>query len=599
MRRTAVIIAAVVALSACSWDSSLYDAFVDDNGEVLVCSNDKGVLSYIELEEGVKCYQGNAQILESPATKKCYSKWDCCGLNKETAVIVWNAFLHRMCPMQAHNCVTVEHFGDVTGLEDVTDISYCSYTDIVSCSFGYHFKGGKCVADDETSCGGKQCNIMGGWDGGSCELADGELRCIAENCKTGYHKRNGLDDSQNYVACEEDTVKHCGVDREACQKTIGVDIVVCEQGKCLNVRCSNGYHWDSSGEVCEEDDKTHCGSYNHDCTKLTGWNDGKCTHGVCEFVTCQSGYHIETDITTGNNVCVLDSNQACGNSLAVCDSNQQMICIQGECKHLTDCASPSEQCSGLGCVDVTSNIQACGGCQKECVIEHSSGVACQNRTCVATACTAGYHLYNGKCEEDSAANCGQHGFACQIEHATSTKCSNLKCIAEECSAGYRISNDKCVSDTNDCCGPSCTNCMNMKCENGACSDKCVGGYANCNGNKDDGCEIKLSDFGLVLEKGVCKCSAGYTQCGLYNHTSLPLCLVVSKNDYEYISDEYCEDYCNNPNQRGGDGNRYFVAVCNPTQLCRLQQSGRGDYPGAPPNPKPGTGEGNYNVVVCQ
>jgi hypothetical protein len=118
-----------------------------------------------------------------------------------------------------------------------------------------------------------------------------------------------------------------------------------------------------------------------------------------------------------------------------------------------ECAAPWIRCGGE-CVDPRTSAAHCGGCSQACARANAAS-ACVNGSCILGACLAGFGDCDGRpdngCETDvraSAAHCGRCGVMCALPNAVAA------------------------------------------CRGGACGlGSCVGGYADCDGIADTGCEV--------------------------------------------------------------------------------------------------------------
>lgn len=131
----------------------------------------------------------------------------------------------------------------------------------------------------------------------------------------------------------------------------------------------------------------------------------------------------------------------------------------------TACPSGFENCdanSANGCeTNVASDVNNCGDCDYVCPDPPNGTASCQDGNCIVAGCNAGWGNCDGNipngCETDIYTNpnhCGSCGHVCDLPHAI-----------EGCSGG---------------------NCTVTACESG---------YANCDGNTANGCEINLNDGG--------------------------------------------------------------------------------------------------------
>jgi hypothetical protein len=123
----------------------------------------------------------------------------------------------------------------------------------------------------------------------------------------------------------------------------------------------------------------------------------------------------------------------------------------------------------------------------------------------SSSCPNGQSFCSGVCIALSSNpnNCGTCGNVCSFPNATAG-CNNGVCVLATCNAGYADCNnnpaDGCelsvATDVNNCggcgvvCGPfpnATAGCVNEKCVIGACNP----GYANCDGLAVNGCEVNL------------------------------------------------------------------------------------------------------------
>ena len=100
----------------------------------------------------------------------------------------------------------------------------------------------------------------------------------------------------------------------------------------------------------------------------------------------------------------------------------------------------------------------------------------------------------------------------------------------------------------------------MVCENAACTyHTCITGYADCDGNPDNGCETNLERFGLTVNNGKCVCQSNYTACGnTRDGINRPLCLKQGKLYHNYIRRDSIGS-CNN--------NRFDYLTLNGVDYC--------------------------------
>jgi hypothetical protein len=131
----------------------------------------------------------------------------------------------------------------------------------------------------------------------------------------------------------------------------------------------------------------------------------------------------------------------------------------------TACPDGFENCdanSANGCeTNVASDVNNCGGCDYICPDPPNGTAGCQDGNCIVASCDTGWGNCDGNvpngCETNIYTNpnhCGSCGHVCNLPNAM-----------EGCSGG---------------------NCVITACESG---------YANCDGNTANGCEVNLNDGG--------------------------------------------------------------------------------------------------------
>src|SRR5262249_42530159 len=129
-----------------------------------------------------------------------------------------------------------------------------------------------------------------------------------------------------------------------------------------------------------------------------------------------------------------------------------------------------------------------------CVQKGANGASCNgNNQCLSNACCGNV------CVDLSSniSNCGSCGTVCGNAHGT-TSCSGGQC-APVCSGfwgdcdGNRPNGCETATDTTTNCGGCGIPCSRSNaftsCPSGACTlGSCFSGYANCDGNNNNGCE---------------------------------------------------------------------------------------------------------------
>jgi hypothetical protein len=210
---------------------------------------------------------------------------------------------------------------------------------------------------------------------------------------------------------------------------------------------------------------------------MTPNSGAACVGGMCVAGQCKPGYGdcnkdpkdgCETNLHIDPNNCVM-----CG---AACDiPNAYASCADGcystACKFgFDDCnMNPMDGCETA----VRSDPKNCGSCGKSCTMLPNAMAGCANGNCILQSCNQGY------ADCDKMANNG-----CEVLVATD---------ANNCGACGNVCPQGTICKQGGCTCPNC-NIPNAsaKCVNNICVfDKCNPGFADCNNNTADGCEINL------------------------------------------------------------------------------------------------------------
>jgi hypothetical protein len=169
-------------------------------------------------------------------------------------------------------------------------------------------------------------------------------------------------------------------------------------------------------------------------------------------------------------------------------------------------------CNGV-CVDPTSNVNHCGGCNIVC----SDGEVCNAGECGAR-CAEGLAACAGDCVDlaEDEANCGACGTPCRDGET----CTDRVCIAP-CDEGELSCGGRCIGVTDDrynCGGcsvecPAGQLCVDSECacpgELELCDGECVdksSDEANCNG-----CGVLCDELESCVD-GLCECPEGSVRC---------------------------------------------------------------------------------------
>jgi alpha-tubulin suppressor-like RCC1 family protein len=196
-------------------------------------------------------------------------------------------------------------------------------------------------------------------------------------------------------------------------------------------------------------------------------------------------------------------------------ANGEGRCGEGGACELVRCRPGYGDCNGDltdGCeVNLGTDVQHCGMCGAACRAASHATVTCAMGMCGFGRCTDGYADCNGRaedgCEADtrsSPAHCGMCGQACAAPSNATATCDRGAC-GFACAPGFadcdRDASNGCEVDTRTAsghcgaCGNNCSaagnataTCVAGRCEFGACDR----GYGNCDGSLANGCETPLA-----------------------------------------------------------------------------------------------------------
>ena len=392
-----------------------------------------------------------------------------------------------------------------------------------ACAAGYGCAAGSCAlscAAGLAACGAVCAQRLTdpahcGSCGNACSFAHAAGACAAGLCAMGRCEAGYGDcDGNSANGCETRTasdVANCGGCAQACAPA-RARLSVCEGGACAVSTCEAGYgdcDRDASNgcEVNLLTNAAHCGACANACAGV-----GACAAGVCQSSSCAAGTAdcaaatpgCETDVTSDLANC-----GACGNACAL--PNARSRCGAGACA-VEACAAGYGDCDGMaatGCeTDTRASLAHCGACGSVCALPNAA-TECAAGRCAVSACAEGFADCNGVtadgCEVDlraSPSNCGACASACAADNATAA-CASGRCAVGACVEGFadcdaNPSNgceaDVRSSDSNcGACGVVCAlpNAM-AACQGRACALRaCREGFANCDGDASNGCEVDL------------------------------------------------------------------------------------------------------------
>jgi len=340
-------------------------------------------------------------------------------------------------------------------------------------------------------------------------------RCLYA-CATGFADCDG--DASN--GCEVDTrtsLAHCGACARSCAPPNATG--ACVESQCTVAACATGYgDCDSNASNgCETDTRTttsHCGTCGRACPAAAN-TAPSCVTGAC-VATCTAGFgECDGDATNGCEVELAGSTTHCGGCGRSCltANVSAAACAAGMCR-ITTCTTGYADCDGdatNGCeTDTRVSPSHCGTCNNACAIM-GGNATCRAGACAVASCDTGRGDCDGNagngCETDtrtSTTHCGACGTACVLANAT-PGCAMGRCVIASCAAGFadcdgnaangcevdtRTTTSHCGTCGNTCTAPNGTpSCVMSQCAVAACN----AGFADCNGQAGDGCEVNIGN----------------------------------------------------------------------------------------------------------
>ena len=460
-----------------------------------VCQN--GYCTQLPAAAGTPCDDG----LYCTTSAACDGAFNCASGDHVTCAPPENPCTIAACSEAAQGCVeTARPNGIQCGSVDACSGNFCLTGECVSRTLvicpppadSCHGPGicdpdsGTCsnpALDDGTSCSngdlcvsGEQC-LSGVCQGGrykDCPRSSSEVivclsgECVVTSCKAPYSNCGG--DLSN--GCPIDTNSdraNCG----ACGNACGTNEACCS-GQCVDLTSPD--HCGACDALpCEEPPSESC------------WSSAICVSGVCGFAPKQAGTTCE---------------------------NQDLCTFASECDGAGHCVPTIT----LGCQPSRNSLSA----------------SCHNGECVIDACFDGYADCDGDyltgCEtviDHDAENCGACGNVCPGVTGGSAVCLSGLC-GFACDDDRALCGNTChdlTSESGNCgsCGNDCAEYghhygNDVICQNSACSGTCLSGWADCDGNANNGCETNIAMDSL-------NCGACGNACGDAFYCYLGRCVI--------------------------------------------------------------------------
>ncbi|MSP61389.1 MAG: hypothetical protein EXR72_13790 [Myxococcales bacterium] len=414
---------------------------------------------------------------------------------------------------------------------------------VTGCEAGYGDCDKSALNGCEAALANDPANCLG--CGTKCAAPNGVAVCMGgcaiSACVAGFADCNKLVGDGCEVATSLDP-GNCGGCGKACPAPPN-SVGACNGGVCGVGGCLAGFGNCDNNPVngCETpvgSDLANCGACGAKCAAING--TASCLAGICTVASCTAPFtdcnKSAVDGCEANLASDVNNCKVCGAKCTV--ANGLPACASGVCA-VASCSANFADCNKLqadGCeVSLLGDPMSCGGCGKLCPALPNAAPGCTAAMCSLGACNANFgncdNLPANGCEASVAAdvnNCGGCGKKCVPANGTGA-CAAGVCNVATCVAPFgdcnKLGADGCEtnlnSDVNNCktCGNKCpANGGQPTCNNGVCGlIGCNIGFADCNLNPLDGCEVSLSSD--VKNCGGCGkvCSS--------NHIDLPACQI--------------------------------------------------------------------------
>ncbi len=369
--------------------------------------------------------------------------------------------------------------------------------------------------------------------------------CSEGACVPGCNERRGCSVGESCCrnACSDLTrdTSNCGACGTRCDFANATS--ACTDGHCALTACATGYA-DCDGDIatgCEvrlDSDARNCGRCGSACPDVSNATVA-CSAARCGFA-CRMGY-ADCD-GNGANGCErnLDADPAscgrCGNACPTPAGSQSILCGAGVCGF--SCRPGLGNCDGdaaNGCeTDVQTNVAHCGACDAACPARPNTTTTCASGRC-GFRCLDGWGDCDGDatngCEVDlntTVSNCGRCGNVCVVAGGTAA-CARGACTVAACGGDFADCDGNaangCETDlraTPTSCGACGTACLVRPhtvatCDARTCGFRCATGYADCDGDLTNGCEVDtrssvahcgMCNRACTAANGTAGCSAG-------------------------------------------------------------------------------------------
>ena len=241
--------------------------------------------------------------------------------------------------------------------------------------------------------------------------------------------------------------------------------------------------------------------------------ESACTDGACVIVACDQGYrNCDDERENGCESGAGDINNCgeCGNQ---CDlPNALMVCEKDRCVAV-GCEASFDDCDDneSDCETAANTLKNCAACGLRCTEADVPNAAptCEAGFCGVGKCFAGYGDCNDtpgdgcEAELNSVENCGACGKECDLRGSESD-CSSGACLAGACASGYadcdgnKANGCESLAADDNCggCGKTCddtlSNVNSAGCGDQECVVDCAAGFDDCDSDTGTGCETPVT-----------------------------------------------------------------------------------------------------------
>lgn len=296
------------------------------------------------------------------------------------------------------------------------------------------------------------------------------------------------------------------------------NLLMCDTTECPEGRATcPGDRYPCAADLMT--DNLNCGACGNACpnspSNLAQLNaQWMCVEGSCEMQCWGGAADCNGVVDDGCEAMLMNDPQNCGACGNVCES----VCFFGEC----GCAifGPNAKACGNTCVpDIQNDDNNCGDCGVRCPRTNlpalNAYVGCIGGTCGHRKCTPFTRDCNGDLQDDDGDGCETPLAALSDDPNNCGECGNVCEAGEICDQGTCLGCEpgeaRCetqtsgvpgcfvlTSDPDHCggCGNACPAVPEgshaiRTCTEGVCGFECESGFADCDGDRNNGCETNI------------------------------------------------------------------------------------------------------------